>query len=101
MQSLRMTRFFSRVKRGLHASVVRPRRAKIFRGIPRALGATRAPASSAHSAVDATAAGVAAGRIAEAVNAEDVRDSNAAALADLGMTGATRAATQVLLGALS
>src|SRR5512137_1620161 len=97
-----MTPSFSPVKHVRHASAVRLRRAKIFREIPRASAATRARASNGHSvAVDETAADGAAGRIGVAVNAEDVRDSNAAAPVVHGMTGATRAATPVLPGALS
>jgi uncharacterized protein YciI len=90
---------FYLVKRARLASVARPRHAKIFREIPRASAATRALAFSGPSvAVDA---GVAAGRIAEAVNEEDVRDSNAEAPADRGMTAVIRAATPAHPGDLS
>jgi len=96
-----MTPSFSRVKRARHASVARPRHVKIFREIPRASAATRAPASSGHSEVDATAAGVAAGRngaVATVVIGEDVRDSNVAP-EDRAMTAAFKAATPAPPGA--
>jgi hypothetical protein len=100
-----MTLFFSPVKRARHASVARQRRARIFREILRALVATRAPASNGLSvAVDATAAGEAAGRTGEAaivVIGEDVRDSNAVAPAGRAMTAAIRAGTPAHPGAHS